>query len=167
MSTDNMLSVDDIRGALKKMKEGVKKQSGLMKSTYRYLDAVSGYVERIVTAKEEGKWVATHGTQQPLEILEAMDVRGVFNEFWGVVSDIARLESVPEAMSVSATLGTPGEVCSFYRNMDGLMHTGKWPRSDMFLYATSCCDNVKSFHTLGRRYGIPSFALERSYTRHG
>ena len=89
MSNDKILSVDEIRATLKKMKAGVKKQPGLMKSTYRYLDAVSGYVERIANAKEEGAWVASHGTQQPLEILEAMDVRGVFNEFWGVVSDIA------------------------------------------------------------------------------
>jgi hypothetical protein len=57
MSTDKILSVDDIRATLKKMKEGVKKQPGLMKSTYRYLDAVSGYVERIANAKEEGAWV--------------------------------------------------------------------------------------------------------------
>ena len=78
-----------------------------MKSTYGYLDVVSTYVERIAYAKDEGKWVASHGTQQPLEILEAMDVRGVFNEFWGVVSDIVRLESVPEALSVSASTGTP------------------------------------------------------------
>jgi benzoyl-CoA reductase/2-hydroxyglutaryl-CoA dehydratase subunit BcrC/BadD/HgdB len=163
MSNDKMLSIEEIIGALKKAKEGVKKQPGLMKSTFGYLDVVSTYVERIANAKDEGKWVASHGTQQPLEILEAMDVRGVFNEFWGVVSDIVRLESVPEALSVSASTGTPLEVCSFFRNMDGLMHAGKWPRSDFFLYATSCCDNVKSFHTLGRRYGIPSFGLERSY----
>jgi benzoyl-CoA reductase/2-hydroxyglutaryl-CoA dehydratase subunit BcrC/BadD/HgdB len=163
MSNDKMISIEEILEGLKKAKEGVKKQPGLMKSTHGYLDVVSTYVERIAYAKDEGKWVASHGTQQPLEILEAMDVRGVFNEFWGVVSDIVRLESVPEALSVSASTGTPGEVCSFFRNMDGLMHAGKWPRSDMFLYAASVCDNVKSFHTLGRRYGIPSFGLERSY----
>jgi benzoyl-CoA reductase/2-hydroxyglutaryl-CoA dehydratase subunit BcrC/BadD/HgdB len=163
MSNDKMLSIEEILEGLKKATEGVKKQPGLMKSIVGYLDVVSTYVERIATAKEKGKWVATHGTQQPLEILEAMDVMGVFNEFWGVVSDIVRLESVPEALSVSASTGTPQEVCSFFRNMDGLMHAGKWPRSDFFLYATSCCDNVKSFHTLGRRYGIPSFGLERSY----
>jgi benzoyl-CoA reductase/2-hydroxyglutaryl-CoA dehydratase subunit BcrC/BadD/HgdB len=163
MSNDKMLSIEEILEGLKKATQAVKKQPGLMKSIVGYLDVVSTYVERIATAKEQGKWVASHGTQQPLEILEAMDVRGLFNEFWGVVSDIVRLESVPEAMSVSASTGTPGEVCSFFRNMDGLMHAGKWPRSDFFLYATSCCDNVKSFHTLGRRYGIPSFGLERSY----
>ena len=66
-------------------------------------------------------------------------------------------------MAISASTGTPGEVCSFFRNMDGLMHAGKWPRTDFYLYATSVCDNVKAFHTLGRRYGIPSFGLERSY----
>jgi benzoyl-CoA reductase/2-hydroxyglutaryl-CoA dehydratase subunit BcrC/BadD/HgdB len=163
MSNDKMLSIEEILEGLKKAKEGIKKQPGLMKSIVGYLDVVSTYVERIANAKDEGKWVASHGTQQPLEILEAMDVRGVFNEFWGVVSDIVNLDSVPEALSVSASTGTPTEVCSFFRNMDGLMHAGKWPRSDFFLYATSCCDNVKSFHTLGRRYGIPSFGLERSY----
>jgi benzoyl-CoA reductase/2-hydroxyglutaryl-CoA dehydratase subunit BcrC/BadD/HgdB len=163
MNNDELVSIEEIIEGLRKAKEGVKKQPGLMKSTFGYLDVVSTYVERIATAKDEGKWVASHGTQQPLEILEAMDVRGVFNEFWGVVSDIVRLDSVPAALSVSASTGTPTEVCSFFRNMDGLMHAGKWPRSDFFLYATSCCDNVKSFHTLGRRYGIPSFGLERSY----
>ncbi len=163
MSTDNLISLEEIIVGLKKATEAVKKQPGLMKSFVGYLDMVSTYVDRIATAKDNGKWVATHGTQQPLEILEAMDVMGVFNEFWGVVSNIVRIESVPEALSVSSSIGTPGEVCSFFRNMDGLMHAGKWPRSDFFLYASSVCDNVKAFHTLGRRYGIPSFGLERSY----
>jgi benzoyl-CoA reductase/2-hydroxyglutaryl-CoA dehydratase subunit BcrC/BadD/HgdB len=108
--------------------------------------------------------VATHGTQQPLEILEAMDVRGCFIEFWGAIADLTgKLESAPEALSISASTGTPGEVCSFFRNFDGLSHAGKWPRTDFYLYASSVCDNVKSFHTLGRRYNIPSFGLERSY----
>jgi benzoyl-CoA reductase/2-hydroxyglutaryl-CoA dehydratase subunit BcrC/BadD/HgdB len=161
--TDKLLTIKDFQDGLKKAKEGVKKKPGLMKSSAALIHMLSTYVDRIATAKDEGKWVATHGTQQPLEILEAMDVRGVFNEFWGGVGDLIRLESVPQALAVSASTGTPGEVCSFFRNMDGLMHAGKWPKSDMFLYATSCCDNVKAFHTLGRRYGIPSFGLERSY----
>jgi len=163
MSDTKMVSLDEIRAGLKKATEAVKKAPGLMRSSVGYLDMVSTYVERIATAKEEGKWVASHGTQQPLEILEAMDVRGIFNEFWGVVSNIVNMDSVPAALSHSASTGTPGEVCSFFRNMDGLMAAGKWPRSDFFLYASSVCDNVKAFHTLGRRYGIPSYGLERSY----
>jgi benzoyl-CoA reductase/2-hydroxyglutaryl-CoA dehydratase subunit BcrC/BadD/HgdB len=161
--SDVLISPDELLPALTMAREGIKQKPGLMKSSVGYLDMVYTYVERILTAKEDGAWVATHGTQQPLEILEAMDVRGVFNEFWGVVCNIIRLESVPEALSVSASTGTPGEVCSFFRNMDGLMHSGNWPRSDFFLYASSVCDNVKAFHTLGRRYGIPSYGLERSY----
>ncbi|PLU14089.1 hypothetical protein BMJ30_23975 [Sinorhizobium medicae] len=39
--------------------------------------------------------MATHGTQ-PLEIFEAMDVVGVRNEFWGVISDVMDVKSVPE-----------------------------------------------------------------------
>jgi benzoyl-CoA reductase/2-hydroxyglutaryl-CoA dehydratase subunit BcrC/BadD/HgdB len=161
--SDVLLGPEEWLPALAMAKEGVKKQPGLMRSSEGYLDMVYTYVERILTARENGKWVAAHGTQQPLEILEAMDVMGLFNEFWGGVGDIIRLESVPEALAVSASTGTPQEVCSFFRNMDGLMHAGKWPRTDFMLYATSVCDNVKAFHTLGRRYGIPSYGLERSY----
>ena len=54
-----------------------------MKSTPGFFQMVSIYVERIASAKDDGFWVATHGTQQPLEILEAMNIRGCFNEFWG------------------------------------------------------------------------------------
>ena len=106
MATDNMVSIDVIRAGLKKAREGIKQQKGLMKSSVGYLDMVTTYVDRIATAKDEGKWVASHGTQQPLEILEAMDVRGVFNEFWGVVSNIVNMDSVHEALSVSASTGT-------------------------------------------------------------
>jgi benzoyl-CoA reductase/2-hydroxyglutaryl-CoA dehydratase subunit BcrC/BadD/HgdB len=161
--SDVLLGPDEWLPALAMAKEGVKKKPGLMRSSEGFMDMVYTYVERILTAHDEGKYVAAHGTQQPLEILEAMEVRGLFNEFWGVVGDMIRLESVPEALAVSASTGTPGEVCSFFRNMDGLMHAGQWPDTDFFLYATSVCDNVKGFHTLGRRYGIPSYGMERSY----
>jgi benzoyl-CoA reductase/2-hydroxyglutaryl-CoA dehydratase subunit BcrC/BadD/HgdB len=159
----NLITAEELAKAIKVAVEGVKKKPGLMKSTAGYMELVQHYVERIVTAKDEGAWVATHGTQQPIEIYEAMDVRGLFIEFWGVITDVVKLESVPEALSISASTGTPGEVCSFFRNMDGLMHAGKWPRTDFLLYATSSCDNVKAYHTLGRRYGIPSFGMERPY----
>jgi benzoyl-CoA reductase subunit B len=159
----NLITADELARQIKMAAEGIKKKPGLMKSAVGYMELVQEYVERIVTAKEKGRCVATHGTQQPLEIYEAMDVVGVFNEFWGVISDVVKLESVPEALSISSSTGTPGEVCSFFRNMDGLMHAGKWPKSDVFLYATSSCDNVKAFHTLGRRYAVPDFGMERPY----
>jgi benzoyl-CoA reductase/2-hydroxyglutaryl-CoA dehydratase subunit BcrC/BadD/HgdB len=163
MNNEKLIGAEELAQRIKGAVEGVKKKPGLMKSTAASMELVHKYVERIVTAKDEGKWVATHGTQQPLEIYEAMDVRGLFIEFWGVISDVVKLESVPEALSISASTGTPGEVCSFFRNMDGLLHAGMWPRTDFMLYATSSCDNVKAYHTLGRRYGIPSFGMERPY----
>jgi benzoyl-CoA reductase/2-hydroxyglutaryl-CoA dehydratase subunit BcrC/BadD/HgdB len=163
MSTEALITAEELAGRLKVAAEGIKKKPGLMKSTAGYMELVHTYVDRIVTAKDKGKWVATHGTQQPLEIYEAMDVMGLFIEFWGVISDAVQLESVPAALNISASTGTPGEVCSFFRNMDGLMHAGKWPHTDFMLYATSSCDNVKAYHTLGRRYGIPSFGMERPY----
>jgi benzoyl-CoA reductase/2-hydroxyglutaryl-CoA dehydratase subunit BcrC/BadD/HgdB len=163
MNTDKLIAADELAKKIKVAADGIRKKPGLMKSAAGAMDLVHTYVDRIVTAKEKGKWVATHGTQQPLEIYEAMDVMGVFIEFWGVISDVVNLDSVPEALSISASTGTPVEVCSFFRNMDGLLHAGKWPRTDFMLYATSSCDNVKGYYTLGRRYGIPSFGMERPY----
>lgn len=163
MNADNLITPEGLAARLKMAAEAMRKKPGIMKSTAGYMELLNKYVERIITAKEQGKFVVTHGTQQPLEIYEAMDIVGVFNEFWGVISDVVMVESVPEALSISLSTGTPNEVCSFFRNMDGLMHAGKWPHTDMFVYATSSCDNVKAFHTLGRRYGIPDFGLERPY----
>ncbi len=163
MNTDNLITPEDLAARLKMAAEKMRKTPGIMKSTAGYMELLNIYVERIITAKDRGKFVVTHGTQQPLEIYEAMDVVGLFNEFWGVISDVVKLESVPEALGISLSTGTPNEVCSFFRNMDGLMHVGKWPKTDAFVYATSSCDNVKSFHTLGRRYGIPDFGMERPY----
>ena len=115
MSTDTMLTIKDFQEGIKKGKEGAKKMPGLMKSTAGFFDMLATYVDRIANAHDEGKLVATHGTQQPLEIFEAMDIRGVFNEFWGGVGDMIRLESVPQALALSASTGTPGEVCSFFQ----------------------------------------------------
>jgi hypothetical protein len=85
MSTDTMLTIKDFQDGIKMGKAGAQKKPGLMKSTAGFFDMLSTYVDRIANAKDEGKLVATHGTQQPLEIFEAMDIRGVFNEFWGGV----------------------------------------------------------------------------------
>jgi benzoyl-CoA reductase/2-hydroxyglutaryl-CoA dehydratase subunit BcrC/BadD/HgdB len=169
MNTDKLITVDQISSAIKKAAEGAKGNRAFMKSYPHYLELVHTYVNRVVTAKDKGKWVVAHSTQVPVEIFEAMDCVGVFNELWGVVTDIVNLESVPEALSISASLGTPTEVCSFYRNMDGLMHAGKWPRTDFFVYSPASCNNTKAWHTLARRYGIPEFGMDRPYlpyTRH-
>ena len=163
MNTEKLVTAEQLAGALKMAVEGMKNKPGLMKSAVPHMELIHKYVENIVTAKEKGKWVIAHGTQQPLEIYEAMDCVSLFIEFWGVIADVVKIESVPEALSISNSIGTAQEVCSFFKNMDGLLEAGKWPHTDFFLYATSSCDNVKAFHTLGRRYGIPDFGLERPY----
>ena len=163
MSRDNLASIDDVVESLATAKAGLEKAPGMMKSAAGYMELVQKYVERIRTAKDMGKFVAAHGTQQPLEIYEAMDVVGVFNEFWGVISTRVNTSTISESMIISSSTGTPESVCSFFRNMDGLLHAGKWPKTDFFLYGTASCDNVKAFSTLGRRYDIPSFGMERPY----
>jgi benzoyl-CoA reductase/2-hydroxyglutaryl-CoA dehydratase subunit BcrC/BadD/HgdB len=166
MSAEGMVTVDEVSQFVGMAKTQFAKAPGMMKSAVGYMDMVQKYVDRIRTAKDEGKFVVTHGTQQPLEIFEAMDVVGVFNEAWGVLTTKVNRETISEAMSVSASTGTPEGVCSFFRNMDGLLHAGKWPKTDCFVHSSCGCDNVKAFQTLGRRYNIPSFGMERPYMPH-
>jgi benzoyl-CoA reductase/2-hydroxyglutaryl-CoA dehydratase subunit BcrC/BadD/HgdB len=161
-----MVTADEVAQFLGMAKTHFENAPGMMKSAVGYMEMVQKYVDRIRTAKDEGKFVATHGTQQPLEIYEAMDVVGVFNEAWGVLSTKVNQNTISEAMSVSSSTGTPEGVCSFFRNMDGLLHAGKWPKTDFFIHSSAACDNVKAFHTLGRRYNIPNFGMERPYLPH-
>ena len=60
-SDSKMVSLDEIRAGFKKATEASKQAPGLMRSSVGYLDMVSTYVERIATAKDEGKWVANNG----------------------------------------------------------------------------------------------------------
>ena len=157
MNTDNLVTAEQLAGALKMAAEGMKKKPGLMKSAVPHMELIYKYVDNIVTAKENGKWVIAHGTQQPLEIYEAMDCVSLFIEFWGVIADVVNIESVPEALSISNSIGTAQEVCSFFKNMDGLLEAGKWPHTDFFLYATSSCDNVKAIPHAGPALRHPGF----------
>ena len=65
MSTDNLVTAEQLAGALKMAVEGMKKKPGLMKFAIPHMQLIHKYVENIATAKEKGKWVIAHGTQQP------------------------------------------------------------------------------------------------------
>ena len=95
MSTDNLITVEELAGRSRWPPKAIKKKPGLMKSTVGYMEMVHKYVERIVTAKTR-QIGGDPRHPQPLEIDEAMDVVGVFNDFWGVISDLVGMpESVP------------------------------------------------------------------------
>jgi hypothetical protein len=69
MSTEKLIAADELARQIKMAAEGIKTKPGLMKSTAGYMELVHRYVDRIATAKDEGKWVATLGIQQPLATL--------------------------------------------------------------------------------------------------
>ena len=70
MNPDNLITPESLAASLKRAAEGMNKKPGIMKSTVGYMELLNTYIERIATAKEKGKFVVTHGTQQPLEIYE-------------------------------------------------------------------------------------------------
>ena len=62
MNTDNLITPESLAQSLKMDAEGMKKP-GVMKSTVGYMKLLNTYIERIVTAKDRGKFVVTHATQ--------------------------------------------------------------------------------------------------------
>jgi len=98
--------------------------------------------------------VASHGTQQPLEILEAMDVRGVFNGS-GASSPTSHGWSGPRGHERVGLARHARRGVLLLPQHGRLMHVGKCPAPTV-LYAASVCDNVKAFHRWARRYASPA-----------
>ena len=55
MGRDNLITPESLAASLKMAAEGMKKKPGVMKSTVGYMELLNTYVERIVTAKEQGQ----------------------------------------------------------------------------------------------------------------
>ena len=106
--------------------EGMKKKPGVMKSTAGYMKLLNTYVERIATAKRRASsWSPTAPGSRSRSTRRW--TWWASSTFWGDISDVVAVKSVPEALSISLSTGTPNKVCSFFRNMDGLMQLRSRP----------------------------------------
>lgn len=77
MSTEKLITPEGLFTSLKMASENIKKKPGGMKSTVGYLELLSKYVERIVTAKDRGKFndKCAGGTGRFMEIVaEALHI---------------------------------------------------------------------------------------------
>ena len=55
MSTEHLITVEELARSLAMAAEGVKKKPGLMRSAVGYMELLSKCVERIATARANGK----------------------------------------------------------------------------------------------------------------
>jgi benzoyl-CoA reductase/2-hydroxyglutaryl-CoA dehydratase subunit BcrC/BadD/HgdB len=111
------------------------------KSEILYYRMLEKYFSRILTAREDGGFVAAHPVFFPVEILYAMGIVPVHNE---VVTNTAALllADQTEYLAAGAEAGLAPEICSPHRALAGTYYRKDLPQVDMVLWSNLICDNT-------------------------
>src|SRR3990167_4993486 len=126
-----------------------------------YFELIVGYYERVLKAKEEGKYVAGHTVICPIEIFYALDIVpfhieafALFHNFFG---------DVQEYLNLAAEFGFPPEICSAHRVTDAMAIARAFPKPDFFVFSSQACDNTpKSGEGMAELYDeSPGYFLDR------
>jgi len=155
----------DLAGLASRIYGIIEEQKGSfqLKSTVPYLQLMARYFERVVQAKEEGKYVVGHTVLMPPEIFYAMDIVPLFAEFCSL--HINFFSDTQEFLSMAADHGMPPEICSAHRITDSLVRSGAFPRVDSYAYSNQVCDNThKGGEMMAAHHGTPAYFVDRPYT---
>ena len=126
-----------------------------------YFELIVGYYERVLKAKEEGKYLAGHTVICPIEIFYALDIVpfhieafALFHNFFG---------DVQEYLTLAAEFGFPPEICSAHRVTDAMAIARAFPKPDFFVFSSQACDNTpKSGEGMAELYDeSPGYFLDR------
>ncbi len=128
-----------------------------------YYELLHQYYSRILTAKEEGKYLACHNSQIPSEIFYAMDIIPVFLEGSSVIMTVLQ-KNYEEVFQTAKDLGYAPEICSVTRAILATYISGWMPQTDMVVWSNQPCDNnVKTGDPIAEAYGIPMFYIDAPY----
>jgi len=123
-----------------------------------YYELLLTYFQRIRSAKENGKYLASYSIVVPTEILYAMDIVPMGLEFAAMLLPSV-LNKTEEALSVAKGYGLLPEVCSAHRCVAAIAILGWLPRPDFVIWSNMVCDNtVKGGDIVVDRYkSVPHF----------
>jgi benzoyl-CoA reductase/2-hydroxyglutaryl-CoA dehydratase subunit BcrC/BadD/HgdB len=112
-----------------------------MKSEQLYYQMLEKYFTRVMEAKEEGGFVASHSVFFPVEILYAMGITPLHNEVstWTMAM---LLGDQTEYLTAGSEIGLASEICTAHRGLSGAYHLGVLPRPDVVLWSNLICDNT-------------------------
>jgi len=135
----------------------------IARSETLYYEMLSGYYQRILRAKDEGKTLAAHTVFFPVEILYAMDIVPMHTEAttWMIAMFLG---DCAEMLSAGAGLGLAAEICTAHRGVPGAFITGVLPRPDIILWSNMVCDNTaKSGELFMELNHCSGFFLDRPF----
>ncbi|OGW17355.1 MAG: hypothetical protein A3G93_04425 [Nitrospinae bacterium RIFCSPLOWO2_12_FULL_45_22] len=144
--------------------EGVKElyKDSSFRSVLPYLDLVIKYYERVISAKEQGKFLVGHTVMCPIELFYAMDIVPLHIEAYALYNNF--FGDLKEYLELAAQVGFPPEICSAHRVTDAMVLAQAFPKPDFFVFSSQACDNTpKSGEGMAEMYGSPGYFLDRPY----
>lgn len=134
-----------------------------VKSEEVYYKHMADYNERIVRAKEEGKFLVGHTVFAPVEIFFAMDIVPMHLESTSGTITIL-LNQYQQHLEAARVFGLTPECCSAHRILAATFYLKAVPQPDFLVWTSQACDNTtKSGDALMDLYDIPGFFLDRPY----
>lgn len=128
-----------------------------------YYEYISRYYQRILQAKEEGKYIVGHTVMAPIEIFFAMDVVPMHLESTASTMAIL-LNRYAEFLNTARAFGLTPECCSAHRILAASFVQQVLPCPDVVLWTSQSCDNTaKAGDALTELYQVPGFFLDRPY----
>jgi benzoyl-CoA reductase/2-hydroxyglutaryl-CoA dehydratase subunit BcrC/BadD/HgdB len=130
-----------------------------------YYKMLANYYTRLLSAHDEGRFVAAHTVFFPSEILYAMDIVPMHTEMTTWMMALFLGEQA-EILSAGAELGLVPEICSPHRGLAGAFALGVLPRPDAMLWSNLICDNTaKSGELIMELNKCPGFFLDHPFQR--
>ncbi|OGW13176.1 MAG: hypothetical protein A3G93_13185 [Nitrospinae bacterium RIFCSPLOWO2_12_FULL_45_22] len=128
-----------------------------------YYQLVLDYFQKILNAREEGKFIVGHTVMAPTEIFYAMDLVPMSLENVSSMMAIL-LNKYGEFLGSASAFGLAPETCSAHRMLAGAVLREAVTSPDCIVWSSQVCDNTsKSGDALLDLYGIPGFFLDRPY----
>ncbi len=151
-----------------------RKHPEVRKHEILFYQLLEKYFTRILNAREEGNFIATHTTFMPGEILYAMDIVPMQTEWTSWILALFTKRGT-DFISEGRRLGLTNEVCSAQRGIAGAFSLGTLPRPDAVIWSNLICNNIaKNGELIMEINRCPGFfldhplgdsAAERNYLR--
>ncbi len=133
------------------------------KSDVLYYRMLSGYYNRLLQAKEEGKFIAAHTVFFPAEIIYAMDLVPMHTESTTWMISLFTGETA-DMLTAGRQLGLASEICAPHRGLAGAFAIGALPRPNVMLWSNLVCDNTaKSGELLMEVNHCPGYFLDHPF----
>ncbi|MBI2854299.1 MAG: 2-hydroxyacyl-CoA dehydratase [Chloroflexi bacterium] len=132
-------------------------------SDIKYYQLLEKYYSRVLRAREEGGFLASHTVFFPTEVLYAMDIIPMHTELttW-LAAEFLGAQS--EVLAAGAELGLAPEICSPHRGLAGAFKINALPRPDVVLWSNLICDNTaKSGELIAEINRRPGFFLDHPF----